>query len=162
MKTSAKAVAIAMAGTLAVSACESNEEFWGTMGALGGAVAAGLSGPRRPWAGAVRDYVLGTRVITGHGKLLRFGGEVMKNVAGYDVSRLMAGSYGCLGVLTEVSLKVLPKPRQCLSIRLDMECARALANLAREDVPDDVAAAYQGNRPRFGAESGASLAGIRH
>ncbi|WP_286912426.1 MULTISPECIES: glycolate oxidase subunit GlcE [unclassified Pseudomonas] len=97
---------------------------------LGGMVAAGLSGPRRPWAGAVRDYVLGTRVITGHGKLLRFGGEVMKNVAGYDVSRLMAGSFGCLGLLTEVSLKVLPRPRQCLSLRLEMDRHHALAELA--------------------------------
>lgn len=97
---------------------------------LGGMVAAGLSGPRRPWAGSVRDYVLGTRVITGHGKLLRFGGEVMKNVAGYDVSRLMAGSFGCLGLLTEVSLKVLPRPRQCLSLRLPMGRHQALAELA--------------------------------
>ncbi|EKT4450776.1 glycolate oxidase subunit GlcE [Pseudomonas putida] len=97
---------------------------------LGGMVAAGLSGPRRPWAGSVRDYVLGTRVITGHGKLLRFGGEVMKNVAGYDVSRLMAGSFGCLGLLTEISLKVLPRPRECLSLRLSMGCHQALAELA--------------------------------
>ncbi|MCE1117237.1 MULTISPECIES: glycolate oxidase subunit GlcE [Pseudomonas] len=97
---------------------------------LGGMVAAGLSGPRRPWAGAVRDYVLGTRLITGHGKLLRFGGEVMKNVAGYDVSRLMAGSFGCLGLLTEVSLKVLPRPRQCLSLCLPMDSRQALAALA--------------------------------
>ena len=97
---------------------------------LGGAIASGLSGPRRPWAGAARDHVLGTRVITGHGQLLRFGGEVMKNVAGYDLSRLMAGSFGCLGVITEVSLKVLPKPRQCLSISLEMDSDRALLRLA--------------------------------
>lgn len=97
---------------------------------LGGMIAAGLSGPRRPWAGAVRDYVLGTRVITGHGKLLRFGGEVMKNVAGYDISRLMAGSFGCLGLLTEVSLKVLPRSRQCVSLRLDMNVHQALGELA--------------------------------
>ncbi|EPN75446.1 glycolate oxidase FAD binding subunit, partial [Pseudomonas syringae pv. actinidiae ICMP 19101] len=58
----------------------------------------GLSGPRRPWSGSVRDFVLGTRLITGLGKHLRFGGEVMKNVAGYDVSRLLTGSFGCLGV----------------------------------------------------------------
>ncbi len=73
-------------------------------------VACGLAGPRRPWSGSVRDFVLGTRIITGAGKHLRFGGEVMKNVAGYDLSRLMAGSYGCLGVLTEISMKVLPRP----------------------------------------------------
>ncbi|MFJ4349006.1 glycolate oxidase subunit GlcE [Pseudomonas sp. NPDC089401] len=97
---------------------------------LGGMVAAGLSGPRRPWAGAVRDQVLGTRLISGHGKLLRLGGEVMKNVAGYDVSRLMAGSFGCLGLLTEVSLKVLPRPRETLSLRLVMDRRQALAKLA--------------------------------
>ncbi|WP_122666376.1 glycolate oxidase subunit GlcE [Pseudomonas viridiflava] len=97
---------------------------------VGGMVASGLSGPRRPWAGSVRDFVLGTRVITGLGKHLRFGGEVMKNVAGYDLSRLMAGSFGCLGVLTEVSLKVLPKPRLCSSIALEMDSSRALARLA--------------------------------
>jgi len=97
---------------------------------LGGMVAAGLSGPRRPWAGSVRDYVLGTRVITGHGKHLRFGGEVMKNVAGYDLSRLMAGSFGCLGLLTEVSLKVLPKPRHSVSISLEMSREQALLKLA--------------------------------
>lgn len=97
---------------------------------LGGMVAAGLSGPRRPWSGSVRDFVLGTRVITGLGKHLHFGGEVMKNVAGYDVSRLMAGSLGCLGLLTEVSLKVLPKPRQCSSIVLEMDRGQALQRLA--------------------------------
>ena len=74
----------------------------------------------------MRDFVLGSRVITGQGKHLRFGGEVMKNVAGYDLSRLMAGSFGCLGVLTEVSLKVLPKPRLCTSLRLEIDLERAL------------------------------------
>jgi glycolate oxidase FAD binding subunit len=97
---------------------------------VGGMLAAGLSGPRRPWSGAVRDLVLGTRLITGFGKQLRFGGEVMKNVAGYDLSRLLAGSFGCLGVITEVSLKVLPKPRQTISLRLDMDAACALQKLA--------------------------------
>ncbi|TLX61265.1 glycolate oxidase subunit GlcE [Stutzerimonas nosocomialis] len=97
---------------------------------VGGMIAAGLSGPRRPWCGSVRDFVLGSRVITGHGKHLRFGGEVMKNVAGYDLSRLMAGSFGCLGLITEVSLKVLPKPRECLSLRVPMSQDRALLKLA--------------------------------
>ncbi|MGV8860685.1 MAG: glycolate oxidase subunit GlcE [Pseudomonas sp.] len=97
---------------------------------VGGMVAAGVSGPRRPWSGSVRDFVLGTRVITGLGKHLRFGGEVMKNVAGYDLSRLLVGSYGCLGLLTEVSLKVLPKPRQCISIALEMNTELALQKLA--------------------------------
>jgi len=97
---------------------------------VGGMVATGLSGPRRPWVGSVRDMVLGTRLITGHGKHLRFGGEVMKNVAGYDLSRLLVGSFGCLGLITEVSLKVLPKPRQCLSLRLPMDAESALRKLA--------------------------------
>ena len=109
-------------------ACE--PPSFGEDATVGGMIACGLSGPRRPWSGSVRDFVLGTRVITGHGKHLRFGGEVMKNVAGYDLSRLMAGSYGALGLVTEVSLKVLPKPRQCLSISLEMDSDRALQRLA--------------------------------
>jgi len=109
-------------------ACE--PPSFGEGATVGGMIACGLSGPRRPWSGSVRDFVLGTRVITGHGKHLRFGGEVMKNVAGYDLSRLMAGSYGALGLVTEVSLKVLPKSRQCLSISLEMDSDRALQRLA--------------------------------
>lgn len=77
---------------------------------LGGAVAAGLSGPRRPYAGSVRDCVLGCRMIDGKGEILSFGGQVMKNVAGFDLSRLMVGALGTLGVLLEISLKVLPRP----------------------------------------------------
>ena len=75
---------------------------------VGGMVAAGLSGPARASVGAVRDFVLGARLINGRGEDLTFGGQVMKNVAGYDVSRLLAGSWGTLGIVTEVSLKVLP------------------------------------------------------
>jgi glycolate oxidase FAD binding subunit len=102
---------------------------FGGRATVGGMVAAGLSGPRRPWSGAVRDFVLGCRVVTGHGKHLRFGGEVMKNVAGYDVSRLLAGSFGCLGLLTEVSLKVLPKPRAALDVALEMPAQDMLGKL---------------------------------
>ena len=80
----------------------------GHVATVGGMVAAGLSGPSRSSVGAVRDYVLGVELINGKGELLRYGGQVMKNVAGYDVSRLMAGSWGTLGAITEVSLKVLP------------------------------------------------------
>jgi len=99
-------------------------------GTLGGAVATGLSGPRRPWAGSMRDFVLGCRVITGDGDLLRFGGQVMKNVAGYDMSRLLAGSFGSLGVLTEVSLKVLPKPRERRSFALTLGADEAMRELS--------------------------------
>jgi glycolate oxidase FAD binding subunit len=80
-------------------------------GTLGGAIATGLSGPRRPYAGAARDFVLGVRVVDGMGDELAFGGRVMKNVAGFDVSRLMTGALGTLGVITEVSLKCLPLPK---------------------------------------------------
>lgn len=75
---------------------------------VGGMVAAGLNGPARASVGGGRDYVLGARLLNGRGELLTFGGQVMKNVAGYDVSRLLAGSLGTLGVITELSLKVLP------------------------------------------------------
>ncbi len=81
---------------------------YGQGATLGGVIAAGVSGPARPFNGAARDFVLGTRIVNGRGECLRFGGEVMKNVAGYDVSRLLAGSFGTLGVLLDVSLKVLP------------------------------------------------------
>lgn len=79
---------------------------------LGGMVAAGLSGPRRPWGGSVRDAVLGVKLLNGRGEVLRLGGQVMKNVAGYDLSRLMVGALGTLGVLLEVSVKVLPRPAE--------------------------------------------------
>jgi len=79
-------------------------------GSLGGAVATGLSGPGRPWYGAVRDAVLGVTLINGRAQPLKFGGQVMKNVAGYDVSRLMAGAFGTLGALLDVSIKVMPRP----------------------------------------------------
>ena len=131
---------------------------------LGGMVAAGLSGPRRPWSGSVRDFVLGTRVITGLGKHLRFGGEVMKNVAGYDVSRLMAGSFGCLGVLTEVSLKVQPKPRLCSSIALQMDSSQALARLAewgQQPMPIS-AASHDGQVLRLRLEGGEGSVAAAH
>ena len=76
---------------------------------IGGTIACNFSGPRRAYTGAARDFLLGCKIINGKGEILSFGGEVMKNVAGYDVSRLMAGAMGTLGVLLEVSLKVLPK-----------------------------------------------------
>ena len=98
---------------------------------IGGVVAAGLSGPARPYRGSCRDFVLGMEIINGRGELLRFGGQVMKNVAGYDVSRLQCGALGTLGVIAEVSLRVTPVPSQDMTLcwKLDAEaaCARMTA-----------------------------------
>jgi len=96
---------------------------FGSNGTVGGMVAAGLSGPARASVGAVRDYVLGTTLVNGRGELLTFGGQVMKNVAGYDVSRVLAGSLGTLGVIAEVSLKVLPVPPA--EATLEFACGQA-------------------------------------
>jgi glycolate oxidase FAD binding subunit len=93
---------------------------------VGGMVASGLAGPARASSGGVRDFMLGVRFINGRGEHLTFGGQVMKNVAGYDVSRLMAGSMGTLGVITEVSLKVLPVPPAEATLRFDCSQAQAL------------------------------------
>ncbi len=102
---------------------------FGAGATVGGMVAAGLSGPRRSAVGAVRDYVLGVKMLDGKGELLAFGGQVMKNVAGYDVPRLMAGSLGTLGLLTEVSLKVLPLPMAGMTLRFAMGETEALKKL---------------------------------
>ncbi|MES2832527.1 MAG: glycolate oxidase subunit GlcE [Pseudomonadota bacterium] len=102
---------------------------FGSNATLGGAVAAGLSGPRRQAVGAMRDFVLGVTMMNGQGQVLHFGGQVMKNVAGYDVSRLLAGSLGTLGLLLEVSLKVLPKPITETTVRLSMPQAEAITQL---------------------------------
>src|SRR6185437_1461746 len=104
---------------------------FGSDATLGGCVAAGLSGPRRASAGAARDFVLGVRMLDGRGDDLSFGGQVMKNVAGYDVSRLMTGSMGTLGVLLEVSLKVLPIPVEECTLRLSMSEAEAVEMMNR-------------------------------
>ncbi len=102
---------------------------FGAVATVGGCIAAGLSGPRRASTGAVRDFVLGVRVLDGKGRDLSFGGRVMKNVAGYDVSRLMAGSMGTLGVLLEVSLKVLPKPATEITLRIPMDEINAIEKM---------------------------------
>ena len=96
---------------------------------VGGMVAAGLSGPSRASAGSVRDHVLGATLLNGKGEVVTFGGQVMKNVAGYDVSRLLAGSMGTLGVILEVSLKVMPVVRAALTVRFEMNETTALASL---------------------------------
>lgn len=120
---------------------------FGRTATLGGTVACGFSGPRRPFAGAARDFVLGVRVLNGVGESLRFGGRVMKNVAGYDVSRLMAGSLGTLGVLLEVSLKVLPQPQSELTLVQSLDAATAIARMnawAAQPLPIS-AACYDGS-----------------
>ncbi|RJF99557.1 glycolate oxidase subunit GlcE [Noviherbaspirillum saxi] len=102
---------------------------YGAASTIGGIVAAGLSGPRRQAVGAVRDFVLGAVLMDAKGEVLHFGGQVMKNVAGYDVSRLLAGSLGTLGLILEVSLKVLPKPFAETTLRFDMNKAEAIERL---------------------------------
>lgn len=108
---------------------------FGAGATIGGTVASGLAGPRRTAAGftygGVRDFVLGAKLLDGRGQLLRFGGLVMKNVAGYDVARLLAGSLGVLGVIVEVSLKVVPRPRAEATLRFAIGEAAALAQLNR-------------------------------
>jgi glycolate oxidase FAD binding subunit len=98
---------------------------------VGGMVGAGLSGPSRAAVGSVRDFVLGVHLVNGRGEVLQFGGQVMKNVAGYDVSRLMCGALGTLGLLSEVSLKVLPRPAERATLRFDCDQATALRQLNR-------------------------------
>ena len=104
---------------------------FGPAATLGGCIATGLSGPRRAYQGAVRDFVLGVRMLDGRGDLLTFGGQVMKNVAGYDVSRLQVGAMGTLGMLLEISLKVLPRPVAEITLRFDMDQAQALEAMNR-------------------------------
>lgn len=115
---------------------------------VGGMVAAGLSGPSRAAAGSVRDHVLGVTMVSGTGELMHFGGRVIKNVAGYDVSRLIAGSLGILGVIVEVSLKVLPKADAEATLRFDLAAAPALAQLhawGAKPLPLDASAWWNDN-----------------
>lgn len=98
---------------------------------VGGMVAAGLAGPARASVGGVRDFMLGVQLVNGRGEVLRFGGQVMKNVAGYDVSRLMAGSLGTLALITEVSLKVLPLTPAEATLKFSVEEARMIEQLNR-------------------------------
>ncbi len=102
---------------------------FGPTATIGGAVASGLAGPARMARGSARDFVLGARVLAGDGRVLKFGGQVMKNVAGYDVARLLAGSLGVLGVLLEVSLKVLPIAPGSVTLRQRIDAAAAVERL---------------------------------
>ena len=104
---------------------------FGAGGTVGGALASGLAGPARASVGGARDYVLGARLINGRGELLTFGGQVMKNVAGYDVSRALAGTWGALGVVTELSLKVLPVAPAEATLVFEVDQSNALERLHR-------------------------------
>jgi glycolate oxidase FAD binding subunit len=120
---------------------------FGPNATFGGCVAAGLAGPRRQAAGAVRDFILGVTILDGKAEQLHFGGEVMKNVAGYDVARLMAGSLGTLGLILEASLKVLPRPMAEVSLRFSLSESEALRRLNEwggQPLPIS-ASAWQGN-----------------
>ncbi|GAB4354680.1 MAG: glycolate oxidase subunit GlcE [Immundisolibacter sp.] len=109
---------------------------FGARGTLAGAVAAGLSGPRRPWAGAARDFVLGAQVVNGRGQRVRYGGETIKNVAGYDLARLYAGSMGSFGLLLELSIRVLPLPQSELTLLLEpAQPLQAMVDLQRRPWP---------------------------
>jgi len=120
---------------------------FGAAATFGGCIAAGLAGPRRVAAGALRDFVLGVKLIDGRARALDFGGRVMKNVAGYDISRLAAGSLGTLGLIAEASIKVLPRPRAERTLRMEMDQARALEALNRwaaEPLPISASAWHAG------------------
>jgi glycolate oxidase FAD binding subunit len=115
---------------------------------VGGMVAAGLAGPSRAAAGSLRDAVLGVTMLSGSGELMHFGGRVIKNVAGYDVSRLVAGSLGILGVIVEVSLKVLPRAEAEATLRFDLKPKAALDQLhawGGRPLPLDASAWWNGN-----------------
>ena len=96
---------------------------------LGGTLACNLSGPARPWSGSIRDMLLGVQLVNGKAEVLNFGGRVMKNVAGYDVSRLQAGALGTLGIISEISLKVMPQPEYSLTLVYEMSAEDALATM---------------------------------
>jgi glycolate oxidase FAD binding subunit len=114
---------------------------------VGGMVAAGLAGPARAVVGGVRDYVLGATLLSGRAEVLSFGGQVIKNVAGYDVSRALAGSMGTLGVICEVSLKVLPLPAATATVRLELDQASAIRQVntwAGQPLPLNASAWWDG------------------
>ena len=128
----------ALAARRQVLACEPPHFGAATIGGtipggatLGGAVAAGSSGPRRATVGSLRDFVLGVKLMDGEGRELNFGGQVMKNVAGFDVSRLVVGSLGTLGLILEVSIKVLPQPMAEATLRLELPQDKALETMNR-------------------------------
>lgn len=140
--------------------------YFGPEATLGGCVASGLSGPRRVYVGAARDFVLGIRMLDGNGNNLHFGGKVIKNVAGYDISRLITGSMGTLGLLLEVSIKVLPIPPFELTLRMQMKEAEAIERMnqwAGKPLPISATCFYENNLTLrlSGAESAVRAARVK-
>ena len=115
---------------------------------IGGTLACGFSGPRRPYSGSARDFVLGMQLLNGQGEQLHLGGQVIKNVAGYDASRLMVGALGTLGVILEVSLKVQPMPEQEITLTKEMDFSVAVTQMHQEkfrSIPISAATYARGN-----------------
>ncbi|WGS88152.1 glycolate oxidase subunit GlcE [Methylomonas sp. UP202] len=139
---------------------------FGTRATLGGTLACGFSGPRRPFAGSARDFMLGCRIVNGRAETLNFGGRVIKNVAGFDVSRLMVGALGTLGVLLEASLRVLPMPEAELTLAQSLAEDQALAAMNRlqgQSLPLSALSHHDGRlRVRLsGAETAVAAAAAR-
>jgi glycolate oxidase FAD binding subunit len=135
---------------------------YGASATLGGTIACELSGPRRPHAGSARDFVLGCQILNGRGEILNFGGQVMKNVAGYDVSRLMVGAFGTLGMLLKISLKVLPRPAASYTVMQECNATEAIEKmtaLRTRSIPVD-AACYHAGQCYFRLSS--SEQGVQH
>jgi len=133
--------------------------LFGGNATLGGSVACNASGPGRPWRGALRDAILGIQFINGRGELLRYGGSVMKNVAGYDVSRLHAGAQGTLGLLTEVTLRVLPRPASEITLAYSVDCHAAIERmLSISAVPEPISGACWNSGTLFLRLSGSESA----
>lgn len=135
--------------------------LYGGDGSIGGAVAAGIAGPGRPWLGAVRDAVLGVTLLNGRAEVLKFGGQVMKNVAGFDVARLTTGAFGTLGVLLDVSVKVLPRPQYEVTRVFQLDRDTALAEVAAwSRMPLPLSATCQVDEVLYVRLSG-TVAGVR-
>lgn len=139
---------------------------FGAAATLGGAIASGLAGPRRMAAGSIRDFVLGATLLDGRANVLTFGGNVMKNVAGYDVSRAVAGSLGTLGVILDVSLKVVPRPAIEQTLRFELSEADAIRRTnewAGQPQPISATAWLDGalSVRLSGAEAGVRAAGVK-
>lgn len=133
-------------------------------GTLGGMIAAGFSGPARPWRGSLRDALLGISLINGKGESLKLGGEVIKNVAGYDASRLMAGAFGSLGLIVEASVRTIPAPEMTVTRAISMDAASGLLEMqriGRSPLPVSGAAWHQGTTYlRFSGNSAGVQAAI--